>query len=111
MTFCHLLGSALLNQGNYNTLKEKVSISIDTFQYLNQQVVDKEGVTAIRNGRRSKIVYELKEGLHAFSNKRACVSQEINFEQRTGVWEITKLFGSFTVFRIQQRQPKLANSL
>jgi hypothetical protein len=104
------LGSASLNQGNYNTRKEKVSISIDTFQYLNRQVVDKEGVT-IRNGQRSKIVYELKEGLQAFSNKRACVSQAINFEQSTGVWELTKLFGSFTVFGIRQRRPKLADPL
>lgn len=110
MTFRHLLGSASLNQGDDNTRKEKVSVSIDTFKYLERQVVDTEGVT-ICGGKRSKIVYEVKEGLQAFSNKRACVSKSIKFENTRGVHALTELIGTFAIFGIRQRRPKLADPL
>jgi hypothetical protein len=69
MTSRHLLGLASLNQGDNNTRKEKVSVLIDTFKYLERQAIDTEGVT-ICGGKRSKIVYKVKEGLFRLSATR-----------------------------------------
>jgi hypothetical protein len=73
-------------------------------------VNNKQGVSIV-DGTRSKIVYELKEGLQAFSNKRVCVSKLIEFKQSAGVNELTKLIGCFAVFGIRQRRPKLADRM
>jgi hypothetical protein len=73
-------------------------------------VNNKEGVSIV-DGTRSNIVYELKEGLQAFSNKRVCVSKLIEFKQSDGVNELTKMIGCFAVFGIYQRRPKLTNRM
>lgn len=106
--FRHLLGSSGLSQGSANTRKQKISIS--TFKYVLRLVEGRAGVT-VAAGKKSMICNELKSGLQAFSNKKACVSEVIQFSNTAGVHILTEILGALAVFGIRRRRPKLADQM
>lgn len=104
-----MLTSSSMQQGNFAKKRVQTYIGTKTFRYIERFVDGINGITISPARSHSHIIFDIRPGLAASSERKVCECSKIAFAGKTGVATLTRLFGNLSVIGLRRRRPRLAD--